>query len=514
MTIRILKLRPLLLLSACWFFAASPAVSQHHFPAPADLEHMLRYLVEDGETSGAVLGILESDGSTKVVSYGSAGADNGPIGPGSIFEIGSITKTFTATVLADMVERGEVALDDPLSTYLPEDLIVPTFQGREITLLDLATHRSGLPNVPDDLQVGRWEPPWFDYTVEDAYEFIAKYEVPRPPGSEFEYSNIGYGLLGHALGRAAGTGFRELVRTRVLEPLGMDATGFASVKDRTEGSTRGHRSGVPARYRTEVGILDAAGGLSSSVPDLIEYLKANVGPPDTDLERAMQLAQEIRYAAGEEGGGQGLAWGTSVFPGEAAMVGHAGGTVGYSARLTFLPSLGTGMVLLTNDAEFDDDIATNLLYPDPPPANWRRMEVSPQMVARYSGQYVAGSSRYYIRPDLDGALTYQPEGRVRARLYPTSDTTFYMLRGPWSFTFRESDDAPIRIVMTIDEREPRQAGGTRTATKVSDELPSSILAAGNADFGRRWGAGLWVLLGLLGVTTGAFAARAIWSRRG
>jgi serine-type D-Ala-D-Ala carboxypeptidase/endopeptidase len=114
---------------------------------------MLRYIVEDTGTPGLVLGIREADGATRIVSYGSSGRRALELGPRSPFQIGSITKTFTAAVLADMAARGEVALDDPVARYLPEQVRVPSRDGREVTLLDLATHTSGLPTWPMNLSL-------------------------------------------------------------------------------------------------------------------------------------------------------------------------------------------------------------------------------------------------------------------------------------------------------------------------------------------------------------------------
>src|SRR5918999_2232751 len=115
-------------LSTAAAIAALPAVATaQHFPPDEDLKTMLRYLVEDGETPGIVLGILEADGSTRILWHGSAGKDaKRPLGPKSLFELGSITKVFTGTLLADMVDRGEVKLSDPVSKYLPSNVKVPS----------------------------------------------------------------------------------------------------------------------------------------------------------------------------------------------------------------------------------------------------------------------------------------------------------------------------------------------------------------------------------------------------
>jgi serine-type D-Ala-D-Ala carboxypeptidase/endopeptidase len=482
--------------------APVPASAQQHLPGDDDLRHMLRYLVEDGEAPGVVLGVLDPDGSTRVVAYGSSGPEGRSVGPRSVFEIGSITKTFTATLLADMVLRGEVALDDPASRYLPDHVAMPSFEGREITLLDLALHRSALPTTPTDLgNIGRRNT-GVSYTVEDAYAFLSDYALPRAPGSRFEYSNFGYGLLGHVLGRAAGSSYRELVGARILAPLGMEQTTFDAA-EAGDWMTTGHRGGDPVRYRTDLEIFDGAGGLRSTAADLLKYMAAHVGEPRTDLERATRFAIEVRDTVSQGGAGRGLAWGTVVHPGQAPVIAHGGGTVGYSSMLTVMPDRATGMVLLANDAAFDDNLALTLLYPDPPPADWERVSVDPAVLGRYVGEYrTTSGSTSFIRLEGDGALTYQPDGRVRARLYPTSDTTFYMLRSAWSFTFRPGEDGGMEMVMAVDQREPSADGHTTVARRVSISTPPPARVAGNV--GRLDGSATqWTLLALAVLVTGA-----------
>ena len=335
-----------------------------HFPPAEDLRTVLRFVVEGGPAPGAVLGVLEADGTTSIVTYGSAGRGAPPLGPNSTFEIGSITKTFTATLLAEMSLRGEVGLEYPLSLYLPADVTVPSTSGREITLLDLATHRSGLPNTPRGLQIGVVAPDE-EYTQADAYEFLETYELPYPPGTQRLYSNFGYALLGHVLSQAAGESFEKLIESRILHPLGMRDTGFS--QDTTGGRwTRGSRQGSPVRYRTPWKFTAGSGALYSTAEDLLRYLRAHLSPPETQLHEAMRMAYQIRFPEGPEGGGHGLAWAAEVLPGESPIVGHSGGTVGYRAQARFMPDRGIATVLLTNSAEFEDNVASTLLLFDPP----------------------------------------------------------------------------------------------------------------------------------------------------
>jgi len=148
---------------------------------------------------GLAVGIVSEKGS-QTVSYGklSRGSDR-EIDGDTVLEIGSITKVFTSILLADMVEHGEVSLNDPIAKFLPKSVRVPTKDGKEITLVDLSTHTSGLPRLPTNLAPKDPRNPYADYTVEQLYDFLSKYTLTREIGSKYEYSNLGVGLLGHLL---------------------------------------------------------------------------------------------------------------------------------------------------------------------------------------------------------------------------------------------------------------------------------------------------------------------------
>ena len=162
-----------------------------------------------------MVGVIEPQGR-RVVAYGSLNqGDPRPLNGDTIFEIGSVTKVFTSLLLADMVQRGEVALADPVAKYLPADVKVPERGGRVITLVDLSTHTSGLPRMPSNFHPKDPANPYADYTVEQLYQFLSSYQLTRDIGSQFEYSNLGGGLLGQALARRAGMDYEALVRSRI-----------------------------------------------------------------------------------------------------------------------------------------------------------------------------------------------------------------------------------------------------------------------------------------------------------
>ncbi|HEX8431500.1 MAG TPA: serine hydrolase, partial [Longimicrobium sp.] len=422
------------------------------------------YLVEDGETPGIVLGILEADGSTRVVSYGSGGPGTRPLGPKSEFEIGSINKTFTAAVLAGMVARGEVSLSDPISKYLPDSVRVPSRNGRQITVLDLATHFSALPRIGTHVPANRADP-YADYTVEKMYSFLATHELRRDPGAEGEYSNLGMGLLGHALGRTSGTNIQELIRRQITEPLGMRATTYARPGETREWMTRGHNNaGEVVPYWGLTDAMAGAGGLRSNAEDMLVYLRANVGPPTTDVHRAIRSAHEIRREV-KPGQSIGLAWNVVESGGRKLWM-HGGGTAGYITMIAFDPERRVGFVQLSNSGGFDDDIGRDFLRRGPP-LNFPVVAVPDATLRSYVGEYeLQPGRRLVVRREDDGSMTLRAPDNVRFRMYAKSPTEFYLKRTPWQMTFTR-DGAGVVTGMTLD-----MEGTPRTARKISSNAPT------------------------------------------
>ena len=191
-------------------------------PRAVSDDEMRKLLVERVDTYrhsvGIVVGIVEPTGR-RVIAYGKGSKEDGtPVDGDTVFELASVTKAFTSLLLADAVTRGEVALSDPVAKYLPPSVRMPERGGRSITLHDLATHTSGLPREPSNLQPKDPSNPFADYSVEQLYEFLSGYQLTRDIGSEFDYSNLGAGLLGHVLAQRAGTDYETLVRARITGP--------------------------------------------------------------------------------------------------------------------------------------------------------------------------------------------------------------------------------------------------------------------------------------------------------
>jgi CubicO group peptidase (beta-lactamase class C family) len=216
-----------------------------------------------GRRIGLVVGCL-ARGEQRVVGYGGLRRDaQDPPDGGTVFEVGSITKVFTGLLLADLAEQGLVGLDDPLASYLPASVRVPTRGGRQITLGDLASHVGGLPHDPKGT-LRRWlgdrHNPNAGLSVEELYAGLARTRLRHQPGQRVKYSNLGAGLLGDALASAAGQPYEALVRERICLPLGMGDTVVTLTGEQTARLATGYtRRGRPATP-LELPALAGAGG--------------------------------------------------------------------------------------------------------------------------------------------------------------------------------------------------------------------------------------------------------------
>ncbi len=337
-----------LLVAALW--AAPLAVAGEGTKLKPKVDVLAQPLIDGGTLMGLVVGIVDGD-KTHVFGYGkvSREADRAP-DRNTVFEIGSVTKVFTALLLAEMAERKLVGLEDPVDKLLPDSVAVPQRDERAITLLDLATHTSGLPRLPDNLMpLIRKKPqnPYADYTVKQLYEFLAKHSLARKPGTQYAYSNLGMGLLGHALARRAGTSYQSLVVQRICLPLGMKETRIELSDDLRSRLARGHdRRGDPVP-NWDIPTLAGAGALRSTGSDLLKFLRANIGLGNSRLSTAIATTHRPRQQIGKSAGKIALGW--HIRAGE-KILWHNGQTGGYHSFVAFQKNRKIAVVVLSNSA--------------------------------------------------------------------------------------------------------------------------------------------------------------------
>jgi D-alanyl-D-alanine-carboxypeptidase/D-alanyl-D-alanine-endopeptidase len=439
--------------------APRPVAAASAFPDHDALLAMIASRVAEKRAIGIVLGVMDSDGSTRIVSYGNAGPQAAPLGPGTIFEIGSLTKVFTATVLATMAARQEVSLDAPASNYLPRDLSLPRRDGIAITLANLAEQNSGLPGQPGNFSPKELANPFADYTTSDLAAYLEGLTLPRGPGQLYEYSNLGLGLLGMALSHHSGLSYEQLVTARVLEPLGMSSTGIRLTPQMTERRAVGHdQQGIPVRDWDFSAPFEASGALRSSMIDMMKFLDANMGAASNGLERAMRLAHVPRAAAGN--GRIGLNWLSFKTSGGVDIVYHTGNTGGYSSYIGFDPVRGVGVVMLANQFGVTLDIPVHLLDPTIPlraaprtPEQLGAIELPAASLTPLIGTYVLDAPpRLRMSVTVEnGQLMVEAAGVGKLPFYPRTPSTFFTTLMNAEITFvNDATGAVSRVVVKLN----------------------------------------------------------------
>lgn len=280
--------------------------------------------------------------------------DNRPATSGTVFEIGSVTKVFTALLLADMARRGEVGLDDPVSRHLPGDFKVPLKDGREVTLADLATHTSGLPRWPLLSSASPPSQAAIDaagrINLADFKAWLANVHPDIPPDAGgWWYSNVGYALLGMALAHRGGRSYEALLQARVIDPIGLRDTTYYPTPAMGAHLAEGHDRDLKPVPPFDGGIYLGAGGLRSTPHDLSRFAAAILPGSGARIAADEALLLTVRRTAPWLGGVQALGWEVLDAPG-GSFVNKDGVTSGQTATISFDPDKRMAIVAFSNTA--------------------------------------------------------------------------------------------------------------------------------------------------------------------
>jgi len=309
----------------------------------AMLDRQLAHSSAAQSGAGMVVGLYHR-GRREVFTYGAAHAD-------SLFEIGSLTKTFTGLILAKQAVRDELRLHQPVRELLPDGL-APKAAGGEITLLDLATHRSALPPMPDNFKPASQANPLADYGPPELFAYLAKHGFGKPRNPPFEYSNLGFGLLGEALARHSGSPFAELMHREITGPLGMNDTVIQLSAEQQQRLMQGYNLRLKAIQGWDMNVFAGAGGLRSTAGDMLKFLETQLHP-NAAFYLAIGESHKPRAPIAEDTS-IGLAW---IRNGKDGTYWHNGGTAGFSSYAFFHPQGDYAAVVLVNQSPGVDGFA-------------------------------------------------------------------------------------------------------------------------------------------------------------
>jgi len=387
---------------------------------PEELTKSINERIAFGTNTSIVVGIIDAHGP-QYYSFGTKTIGGVPVDEHTIYEIGSVSKTFTATLLADNIIKGKMKADDPVSQYLPASVHVPVYSGggNPITLGNLSDHTSGLPRMPTNFAPADPNNPFADYTIERMYDFLSSYSLTRQVGAEFEYSNLAVGLLGHIQALAAGKSYEEILAQVITDPLKMKETGITLSDKMKSNLARGYSMGEEVE-NWDLGALQGAGAIRSSVHDMLIYISANMGLTKSSLDAAMALAHTPRH---DKAGGSftGLGWFTEKVS-QGDIIWHNGATGGYMSFAGFNVKTGKGVVVLTNSTSGVDDIGMHLLDSESP-----LKDIKPQVsfvlkqiidqegakgvVEKYNKLKADNPGKYDINENTINSLGYQYMGK-------------------------------------------------------------------------------------------------------
>ncbi|WP_373549752.1 serine hydrolase [Haliscomenobacter sp.] len=325
---------------------------------PADVIKNIETRINNGYSPSIAIGIIDKDGPQYYL-FGTKTAGGQPVNEHTIYEIGSISKTFTGILLAQAILDGQVKADDPAQKHLPSSVKLPTQDGKQVTLGHLSDHTSALARMPSNFNPKDPANPYADYTVEQMYTFLNGYTLPRDIGSKYEYSNLAQGLLGHILSLKAGSSYEALMLSNIATPLGMKETKITFDEKMKQNLAMGYSQGMQVA-NWDIPTLAGAGAIRSSVHDMLIYLQANMGLKKSKLYPAMQLSHQARHDKVGGGTRVGLGWHISKGA-EGDVIWHNGGTGGYRTFAGFVQETGKGVVVLTNSAKGADDLGFYLL---------------------------------------------------------------------------------------------------------------------------------------------------------
>ncbi|MCA9239323.1 MAG: serine hydrolase [Planctomycetales bacterium] len=394
------------------------------------IDRLAQPYVDSETVVGMTVGVVKGD-QRLVRGYGqlSAGDPRAPDGR-TIYELGSVSKVFTGLLLADAVIAKRVTLDTPAEDLLPSGV---TMQRRDeklpILLRHLATHCSGLPRLPDNLEPADPENPYADYDGKRLAAFLKSFRPRKRPGEVGEYSNLGVGLLGDLLAFQSKTSYESLLKSRITEPLGLADTTITLSDEQQKRLAPPHTEGGARGHTWDFDKLAGCGAIRGTADDLLKFARANMHPPEGPMGEAIELAWRVHQEPiGEGDFPMGLCWHVAR---DGATRWHNGQTGGYHTAVFINRPLDAAVVVLTNTStdEVDQlagDLIRMLAGADVKPREFEEvLHVPADVMKRYAGRYQFAPGLVLTVSVEGNKLLAGLTGQQTVRVYPRTETEWY-----------------------------------------------------------------------------------------
>lgn len=413
-----------------------------------DVQRFVQPLVDAGRVDGISVGVLQN-GQRTTVHLGVRDAAGQTADDQTLYEIGSISKVFTSLLLADAVVRGQVELRAPVAVAGATNLTLPRYEEQPIRWIHLATHRSGLPRLAENMAMRDPNDPYSDYTSKEAIEFLKTYRLTRAPGSRHEYSNFGASLLGWCLAHQLDKSYDHLLRDRITAPLKMNDTTVTPRAEDTPRIAQGHSAVGVAAIRWNFNDLPGAGGIVSSTDDMLRFAAAQLDPPPGELGQAIELAWKQHSPATADAMAMGLGW---MIARDGQTRWHNGQTGGYHTMLMINRPLKTAVVVLSNTASDQVDRVAELLVQKAagmdvqPPTYQTEVAVSAETLDRLTGQYQLAPQVIITITRQEAQLMVQLTGQPALPVYAKSPSEWFYKAVDARLTFELPETGPATKV--------------------------------------------------------------------
>src|SRR6201996_3813198 len=466
--------RLLILLAAT--LGATPAFAISNDELRAALEQRFK----DDRTKACVAAGVIDNGAIATAYYCADQNAPRPYDEHTAFEIGSVTKTITAALLAEFIARGEVTLDDPISKLLPSGTVVPSFNGHDITIGQIVTHTSGLPVVPAGYRPRDANNPYADATERDLLDDLAATKLTREPGSKWEYSNFAMIVLSYALAKRNGTDYETLLRAHLLTPLGMNETYVASPPPGVhlaQGHLPGGATAVPWDFEPT---MAGVGGVRATLADMLKYIEGELGTRDSAITPALGRTQD--FVATVSGHKMAMNWNIITPRGHTYLI-HEGGTGGYSSFAGVDHTAKRGVVLLSDTALTATgglgSLGLHLIDSAIPLGGPRVVATADaKLIDALAGKYrLAGGLDIELR-HKDNGLTIQADGQPEFEMGFDSSGDFYPLKfdallrpkrkADGSYTFTWLQLGGEQEALRLDMPPPSASKWTPTEAQLAD----------------------------------------------
>lgn len=319
-----------------------PALAMSNDELRANLEQRFK----NDRTGACIAAAVIENGTTASVYYCADPKKTRPIDDRTAFEIGSVSKTMTAALLAELILQNQVSLNDPIAKLLPPGTKVPNYQGREITIGDIVTHTSGLPSIPPQWPLTDMSNPYARLTERDLLGALSATVLTRAPGSKWEYSNFAMMVLSYAIAKRSGKDLETLMREHLFAPLGMNDTYIAKRPPQVRAAPGFQSNTLPTSPWDFPVDMAGVGGVRATLPDMVRYVEAQIGTRTAPISPALAKTQE-KVATVPGGPPMAMNWILAPANGKTYTL-HDGGTGGFSSSVGFDRASKRGFVLMSD----------------------------------------------------------------------------------------------------------------------------------------------------------------------